>query len=165
MLDALLPGALFPESTYAEVFGKTAGNPFYLEEVVRSLMESNAVFRDEENEGHWLVSAGIEAISVPDSLQGAIVARIDRLTEEARLALQMASVIGRRFQTEVLKNMTEADSELGMLLAQLERGDMVKPEALSGDPSYFFPDALVQEVAYDNLLLRRRQEFHRRVGE
>ncbi len=165
LLDALLPGAVFPEATYEEVFGKTAGNPFYLEEVVRSLIESNAVFPDEENEGQWLVSAGIEAISVPDSLQGAIVARIDRLTEEARLALQMASVIGRRFQTDVLKNMTEADSELGMLLAQLERGDMVKPEAISGDPSYFFPDALVQEVAYDNLLRRRRQELHRRVGE
>ena len=177
LLDRLLPGAGLDPATVGEILDKAAGNPFYLEEVVRSLRERRLVVSDEDRPGLWKAAAGIEGIAVPDTLQGAILARLDRLTEDARQALQMAAVIGRRFQVEILRGLAGAQAEMGLWLAQLERSGLIRmvPSGSAGMPGpagepgadgeYAFPDALVQEVAYDSLLLQRRQEFHRRAGE
>lgn len=167
MLSALLPGAELSAAVQEEIFIKATGNPFYLEEVVRSLIEQGAVEPVPDDPDCWQMTDDIDTIRVPDTLQGAIVARIDRLTEDARQALQMAAVIGRRFQMEVMRNLSETEMEMRVWLAQLESSDMIKPaEAQTSDSAlYFFPDALVQEVAYENLLVQRRQEFHRQVGE
>jgi|GEM_PF-380868 len=169
LLCQLLPGADLAPAAAQEILDKTAGNPFYLEEVVRSLQDRHLVVPDDSQPGCWKVAAGIEGIAVPDTLQGAILARLDRLTEDARQALQMAAVIGRRFQVEILRGLAGAQAEMGLWLAQLERSGLIRPVAPSAEPradmAYTFPDALVQEVAYDSLLVRRRQEFHRRAGE
>ncbi|MGC9356340.1 MAG: adenylate/guanylate cyclase domain-containing protein [Anaerolineae bacterium] len=189
LLRALLPGAKFQPSTETEILDKTAGNPFYLEEVVRSLIESEAVVpvttHEEDLDAiasfaraltgdktapatapkRWEVTSMIEEIDVPDTLQAAILARIDRLTEDTRQALQMASVIGRRFEMDLLRNLSEAHEEINLWVAQLERNDLVRPAGTDGPYTYTFPDALVQEVAYESLLVQRRQQFHRRIGE
>jgi len=169
LLHHLLPGADLAPAAIQEILDKTAGNPFYLEEVVRSLQDRQLVVPDDSQPGYWKVADGIEGIAVPGTLQGAILARLDRLTEDARQALQMAAVIGRRFQVEILRGLAGAQAEMGLWLAQLERSGLIRPVAPSAEPradvAYTFPDALVQEVAYDSLLVQRRQEFHRRAGE
>lgn len=189
MIGKLLPGTKFAPETLQEIFDKSAGNPFYLEEIVRSLINAGvvtleAVERDYLAEivhsfkikgrtvqaepqpvEQWKVTAPIEDIAVPDSLQGAIIARIDRLTEDARQALQLASVIGRRFQVEVLRSVVEAQTEMDSWMAQLERSNLLRPADSATDTVYAFQDALVQEVAYDSLLIQQRQKFHRRIGE
>ncbi|MCI0394050.1 MAG: tetratricopeptide repeat protein [Chloroflexi bacterium] len=192
LLGRLLPGAKFSDETVEEILNKVAGNPFYLEEVVRSLMESSAVVPDPDNPGQWQVTHRIDEIAVPDSLQGAIVARLDRLPEDVRQGLQMAAVIGRRFQARLLRGLA-TESELERWLAELERvglirlsevdratsrrgakiadllnvliGDNAPKKAEEQEQVYTFPDALVQEVAYESLLAQRRQQFHRQVGE
>ena len=169
LLGKLLPGAVFDPDTEQEILDKAAGNPFYLEEVVRSLIDSGAVVPDPNREGYWAVTGQIKHITVPGTLQAAIVARIDRLTEDARRALQMASVIGRRFQVGMLRNLSKAEAHLDAWLAQLERSGLIRPVDAGGgsgtDMAYAFPDALVQEVAYDSLLVQSRQQFHRQIGE
>jgi len=188
LLTRLLPGAEFRPETEQEILDKVAGNPFYLEEVVRSLIDTRAVEPDEPESSEvdllvgqvkkkaglalpagpqrWRVTDKIEQIAVPDTLQAAIVARIDRLTGDARLALQMAAVIGRQFQMDLLRSVAEAKAEISLWLAQLERGGLVRPMAISdGSVVYAFPDALVQEVAYESLLVQNRRQIHRRVGE
>jgi predicted ATPase/class 3 adenylate cyclase len=165
LLARLLPGAEFTSAAEQEILDKAAGNPFYIEEVVRSLLESGAVVPDMEQPGRWQVTARIEQITVPDTLQSAIVARIDRLTEDARQALQMAAVIGRRFQVELLRNLAQAEAQLDSWLAQLERSGLIRPTGLAAEPAYAFPDALVQEVAYESLRVQRRQQFHKQIGE
>lgn len=164
LLGKLLPGAEIDAEDVEEILDKAAGNPFYLEEVVRALIDSGAVVPDATEPGQWEVTAEIDNIAVPDSLHSAIVSRIDRLTEDARQGLQAASVIGRRFELEVFRGLAGAQSELELLLAQLERTGMIRPMS-QPESMYNFHDALVQEVAYDSLLVQRRQEFHRRVGE
>ena len=164
MLIRLLPGAEFNAETLNEILDKAAGNPFYLEEVVRSLIESGAVVQ-EDGQGKWRVTNQIAQITVPDTLHAAIMARIDRLTEDARKALQMASVIGRQFRLELLRNLAQAEAEIDMWMAQLERGGLIRPAEITVDPTYAFPDTLVQEVAYEGLLVQSRQQLHRRVGE
>ncbi len=164
LLETLLPGAIFSPQTLKDILDKTTGNPFYLEEVVRSLMDSGAVIPDEELENNWVVTDKIEAISVPDTLQGAIIARIDRLTEDARQALQKASVIGRRFQMKLLGSLAKTDADLSGWLGQLEHNELIKPDPGIAESVYFFPDAMVQEVAYDNLLVQSRHELHYSIG-
>lgn len=184
LLAALLPGAVFSADILNQIFEKSAGNPFYLEEVVRSLIDSGAVVPEEsepdyldalirsirrkpalEKPKRWKVDPlKIQDIRVPETLHGAIIARIDRLTEDARQALQMAAVIGRQFRMEVLCNTAQAENEVGLLLAQLERNNFIRAIDNRLDMAYIFPDALVQEVAYENLLMQRRQEFHLKVG-
>ena len=165
LLERLLPGADLAPDTVRQILDKSAGNPFYLEEVVRSLIAAKAVVEDESQLGRWRVAAGIGDIAVPDTLQGAILARIDRLTEDARQALQMAAVIGRRFQLDALRGLAGAEAEMELCLAQLERSGLIQPLSSGASLVYTFPDALVQEVAYESLLVQRRHEFHRRVGE
>lgn len=165
LLQNLLPGVELTSAARSEILEKAAGNPFYLEEVVRTLIESGAVVRDPDNPVCWRATEAIDDIAVPDSLQGAIVSRLDRLAEEARQALQMASVIGRRFEVEVLRGLAGVDEELEGWLAQLERSGMIRPAEQTTRPIYNFPDALVQEVAYEGLLVQRRKEFHRLAGE
>ncbi|PKN94250.1 MAG: hypothetical protein CVU44_07575 [Chloroflexi bacterium HGW-Chloroflexi-6] len=166
LLGRLIPGAQFQETVKNDILSKSAGNPFYLEEVVQSLIESQAVTLDESQPGLWLVTDKIAEVTVPASLHAAIVARIDRLTEDARLALQMASVIGRQFRMELLRNLSHAEQEIGLWVAQLERGGLVRPDDIEVlDPTYTFPEALVQEVAYDSVLVQNRQQMHLRIAE
>jgi tetratricopeptide (TPR) repeat protein len=128
------------------------------------LMAASVIAPDQDQPGHWRIEPGLKEIDVPDTLQGAILARIDRLTEDARQALQIAAVIGRRFQAQVLFGLISAEAELETWLAQLERNDLIRPAELDPEPVYAFPDALVHEVAYDSLLVQRRWQVHRRVG-
>lgn len=165
LLSALLPGAEFAAPTLRELLDKAAGNPFYIEEVVRSLGESGAVVPDAERAGRWQVTDKVAQISVPDTLHAAIVARIDRLTEDARQALQMAAVIGRRFQLDLLRSLAQAEAQVDTWLAQLERSGLIQMAGSTAEAAYAFPDALVQEVAYESLLVQRRQQFHARIGE
>src|SRR5262249_30877143 len=77
---------------------KAEGNPFFLEEIIRTLIDAGAVTRDGSG-GHWRATAQIETVHIPDTVQGVIMARVDRLSEEVKQILRMASVIGRTFCT------------------------------------------------------------------
>ncbi len=166
LLARLRPGAVFKPEIHQDILVKSAGNPFYLEEVVNNLTESQALVPDESQPGQWKVTEKIAEITVPASLHAAIVARIDRLTEDARLALQMAAVIGRQFRVELLRELSQAEQEIELWMAQLERGGLVRPADIELlDPTYTFPEALVQEVAYDSVLVQNRQQMHLRIAE
>jgi len=165
LLARLLPGAEIPAEHHVELLNKAAGNPFYLEELVRALIEAGAVIPDPTQPGNWQVTERIRQVAIPASLHAAIAARIDRLTEDARQALQLAAVIGRQFRLEVLRGLAQATAEIDLWLAQLERGGLVLPSGIAADTLYAFPDTLVHEVAYDSLLVQNRQQLHQRVGE
>ena len=164
LLARLLPGADFAATTQRELLDKSAGNPFYIEEVVRTLRESGAVEPLPGQPGRWQLTDKAAHVAVPDNLQAAIVARIDRLTEDARQALQMAAVIGRRFQLDMLRSLTQAEAQIDAWLAQLERSGLIQMAGATAEAAYAFPDALVQEVAYESLLVQRRQHFHAQIG-
>jgi len=166
LLSRLVPGAEFAPEIQSDILNKAAGNPFYLEEVVSALMENQAVIPDKAHPGEWVVTDKITQITVPASLHAAIVARIDRLTEDARLALQMAAVIGRQFQMELLRDLSHAQQEIDLWVAQLERGGLIRPSEIELiESTYTFPESMVQEVAYDSVLVQNRQQLHQRIGE
>ncbi len=100
LVSNLLEVEDLPQNVRQRILQKTEGNPFFVEEVIRMLIDRGDLVEDN---GRWRVEGEIESIDIPDTLQGVLTARIDRLPEEAKRALQVAAVIGRRFQVRVLE--------------------------------------------------------------
>lgn len=104
----LLEIEALPENARQLIFAKAEGNPFFVEEVIRMLIERGNLARQD---GQWIVAKPINTIDIPDTLQGVLIARIDRLPEDAKRVLQIASVIGRKFQVKVLEQVLAAEQE------------------------------------------------------
>ena len=144
---------------------KTDGNPFFVEEVVRSLDESGALERRGDTIG---LAHPTEAIDVPDTIQDVILTRLERLDSRARDTLHVAAVIGREFSRHVLERVvTDADGDgsiddrvHALLAAELIQKGRVWPEV-----AYVFRHALTQEVAYQDQREPQRQMLHARIGE
>jgi class 3 adenylate cyclase/tetratricopeptide (TPR) repeat protein len=151
-----------PDELRDKIVARAGGNPFFIEESIRSLVESGAVAKDDK--GEWQLRERPAALEVPATLHGVVAARIDRLPPTAKETIQLASVIGQRFGDRVLREaggVRVADS-----VDELIAADLVL-EAAPGERRegrYRFKHAVVQEVAYNTLLLRRRIDLHRRVA-
>ena len=100
LVSNLLEVEALPENVRQLILTKAEGNPFFVEEVIRMLIDRGGLTRQGDR---WSVTGEIQNIEIPDTLQGVLMARIDRLSEEAKRTLQVASVIGRRFQVRVLE--------------------------------------------------------------
>lgn len=141
---------------------KAEGNPFYVEEVVRTLMETGALRR---SNGAYMLSGKAADVHVPDSIQEIILARLDRLDESAREALQVASVVGREFTGWLVERLTQARDEGGSApFGELKALELIYEHAYFPELSYMFKHALTHEVAYSTLLFTRRKELHKMVA-
>ncbi|MCK4352206.1 AAA family ATPase [candidate division WOR-3 bacterium] len=142
------------------VLTKTQGNPFFTEEVIKSLMEQGALKLEAEN---WKLVT--EKLELPDTIQGVIMSRIDRLDEETKHVLQVASVIGREFEYRLLDGIYPSKIDLKNELSILEELDLILLERREGQERYFFKHIMTQEVAYDSLAFKRRRSFHNTLGD
>jgi class 3 adenylate cyclase/tetratricopeptide (TPR) repeat protein len=138
---------------------KVEGNPFFLEEVVRELIDLRALVRDEVH-GTW--SARDLDIAIPQTVEGVLMARIDRLDERLRDLLGVAAVIGRTFLYRLLRAVTVA--EVDEPLAKLSAGEMIEQLRSAPELSYLFRHALTHQAVYDSLLIDRRRQLHARVA-
>lgn len=161
MAASLLGGAAVPPQLLRFLEEKSGGNPFYLEEVLTSLVESKMLTREN---GHWQLEGVLEDFHLPPTVQGVISARIDRLEKGHKHLLQEASVIGRAFLQEVLKQATENQQDVEGCLATLEKTDLIRIRSREPDVEYLFKHSLTQEVVYRSLLRTQRQAIHERVG-
>ncbi|MBI5304302.1 MAG: AAA family ATPase [Chloroflexi bacterium] len=151
-----------PEKVRALILKKAEGNPFFVEEVIRSLLDAKLVVRDN---GHWRATREIENIAIPDTLAGVIGARLDRLDETSKQTAQTAAVIGREFPFAILSNVADAPQSLDGALANLQRRELVREKSRAPDFVYLFKHALTQETAYASMLLSKRRALHHRVGD
>jgi class 3 adenylate cyclase/tetratricopeptide (TPR) repeat protein len=141
---------------------RTAGNPFFIEEVVREFVEAGNL---EGSKGAYRLVRPVEGPSVPATVQAILAARIDRLDEREKSVLQAASVVGKEFTEPVLATVVELDkSELEAALAQLLAAEFVFEQSLYPELEYSFKHPLTREVAYRSQLSQRRARTHARVG-
>ncbi|KKL54943.1 hypothetical protein LCGC14_2260360, partial [marine sediment metagenome] len=161
-VEALLEQSSVDENLKKLVLGKAGGNPLFVEELTHSLLDTGAIGK---SGGTYVLTKKISDIEVPDSLQAVIAARIDRLEETLKHVLQVASVIGREFAFRVLKEILKMKEELRQHLANLQGLEFVYEKTLFPELEYIFKHAMTQEVAYSNLLLQRRKDFHRLAAE
>jgi class 3 adenylate cyclase/tetratricopeptide (TPR) repeat protein len=161
MLKLLLDTEEIPSDLQQFVRNKAEGNPFYLEELVNSLIESGTLIRPD---GKWRLIRSIQEAEISSTIHGVISGRLDRLEIEAKRVLQEASVIGRAFLYDILKMVTDLREKCDTYLSGLERSDLIKIRSLDPELEYVFKHALTQEVVYNGLLKKEREEIHGRIA-
>jgi tetratricopeptide (TPR) repeat protein len=167
MVNRLLGDPEMPAGLLNRILERAGGNPFFIEEVIRSLIVRGALVAEDGTgkDRIWRVSDAGADIDIPGNLQSLLTARIDSLSEETRQTLQVASVVGRNFYRRVLALVDKTSAELDAHIQTLLRQEMIRETARIPEVEYSFSNPLTQEAAYGTILLKRRRSFHRRVGE
>jgi class 3 adenylate cyclase len=146
----------------ANIIEHSAGNPFYVQEIVREFAERQVIVGDR---GAYRRQLNIADISVPPTLQATIGARIDRLTPPAKQALHAAAIIGSRFDLELFGVVLgDADDSGHAVLAELVRSELIDQVVFTPRAEYAFRHPLVKAVAYDSQLKTARAQLHRRLA-
>jgi predicted ATPase/class 3 adenylate cyclase len=141
---------------------RAGGNPFFVEEIVRSLVGRGTLVREGNR---WTCAEACAAVDVPATLQGLMLSRVDRLPADARRLLQEAAVLGPVFDETLLRAVATAPGGFDTALDPLVEADLIQAEGqLHARGRYRFTHALVHDVVYQNLLLARRTELHERAG-
>ncbi len=153
-------GEAAPELTQL-ILNRAAGNPLFMEEFTHTLLENGSIERKDEK---YVLSGKASDIQVPDTIQGIIAARLDRLEDNLKRTMQVASVIGRDFAFRILQTITGMREDLKSYLLNLQGLEFIYEKNLFPELEYIFKHALTQEVAYNSLLLKRRKEIHARIG-
>jgi len=161
--ELLSSSGMLPEAIEDLIVSRAEGNPFFVEEVIRTLIERGGLARSPDGRG-WTVTSAIEGMTVPDTLHGVLMARLDRLGTRTKRVAQEAAVIGRVFQERVLVRLAEDVASLEADLTHLEREELIRELRRDPDLEYIFKHALTQEVAYETLTAPQRRDLHARVG-
>jgi class 3 adenylate cyclase/tetratricopeptide (TPR) repeat protein len=143
------------------ILSRSAGNPLFMEEFTHALLENGTI---ERKEHIYALKRNPEEIRIPDTVQGIISARLDRLEDNLKKILQVASVIGRDFAFKILQSITGIRADLKSYLLNLQGMEFIYEKNLFPELEYIFKHALTQEVAYNSLLQKRRKEIHEQIG-
>jgi len=161
MIKQILEQDDVPREFCELVYEKTRGNPFFVEEVIRSLKEEELIYREE---GKWRIKE-VSKIEFPKTVKGVIKARISRLDDECQNVLTMASFVGNDFSFEALCGVT--DFEEGKLLELMEKmlkTGLVKERIIRGEDVYSFADVIVRDVVHEEVSHLRHKKLHGVVG-
>jgi class 3 adenylate cyclase/tetratricopeptide (TPR) repeat protein len=140
---------------------RSDGNPFYVEEVVNALVETQVLVN---GDGGWHLSRRLSEAGVPPTVRGVIAARIDRLDDVRRRVLRHAAVVGREFLYAVVAQVCDDAGVVEPSLRQLQAVDLIRRRRDEPDLEYVFKHALTQDVAYEGLLKAERQVLHARTA-
>ncbi len=161
MASGVLASAELPEELQALLAAKAEGNPFFLEEVTCALREEGVLSVED---GRAVLDRAAARIEIPDRVQDVLMARLDRLPEQPRRAIQVASVIGREFALRLLQRIHEVGAEMQPIVEELRALELIYEKAAHPELAYMFKHALTHDVAYESVLVERRKALHRVVG-
>ncbi len=161
LVSAILEGGEVASELRELILSRSAGNPLFMEEFTHTLLENGSIERENNQ---FVLSRKISDIQVPDTIQGIIAARMDRLEDNLKRTMQVASVIGRDFAFRILQTITGMPEELKSYLLNLQGLEFIYEKSLFPELEYLFKHALTQEVAYNSLLQKRRKEIHEKIG-
>ncbi len=162
LIANLLEAESSPEVIGALILKKAEGNPFFVEEMIRMLVDRGVIVRKDSS---WVTAKiDTETLHVPDNLQGLLLARIDRLPEAARQVVRVAAVIGRRFSASVIAEVLGQERVISWP-EYLEAAGLIFRATTEPEQEFAFRHALVWEAAYNSLLLEERRQLHGAVGE
>lgn len=163
MIRVLLNIDAIPEGLFSIIYEKSGGNPFFVEEILRSLIDKKAIIRDKPK-NQWQITSSAEKVAIPETLRGLITDRMDRLEEDERQVLKTASIIGRHFLYSILETICDTRL-LDEKMITLEEVDFIRKNNHEiTAQEYLFQHALTQEAAYESILKSRRKELHQKVA-
>ncbi|MFX0198861.1 MAG: AAA family ATPase, partial [Candidatus Hodarchaeota archaeon] len=144
-----------------QIVQRAGGNPFFIEEVVRSFIDAGVVVL---KHGRFEVTERIDAMVIPPTIIDVLMARIDRLEEKTRSLVKVASVIGRNFFYRVLTEVAKTIENIDSRLTYLKEIQLIRERRRMEELEYLFKHALAQEVAYQSILHQKRKELHLKVA-
>lgn len=162
MIRAVTGEKRLPDELVAYLADKTDGVPLFVEELTRTVLESDALTEDDKG---WHLTRDLSSLSIPVTLRGSLMARLDRLGE-IKEVVQIASIVGRDFTFAMLEQICEIPAaELSASLQQLVQAELVIQRGRPPRARYVFKHALVQDTAYESLLDKTRRHYHERIGD
>src|SRR3989441_872269 len=161
MAGRMLGVERFPADVTRALLDKAEGVPLFVEEVTKTFLDLGILERDN---GGFRVVRLIRDVAVPDTINDIIMARLDRLGEECKRTVQLASVIGRQFLRRLLERLAGLTGELEGFLQELKALEIIYEQGRLPEPAYIFKHAVIQDVAYQSLLVQHRKELHQAVG-
>ena len=161
MLENLFSGGSLPHAMRTLIEERASGNPFYIEQVVLSLIDSDHV---EVRDGSLWATDRPEAVVIPATVEELLMARIDRLPLPARQVLHIASIVGRSSHQRILASVAE-DPELESHLETLQAAQLLTRWERAAEIVWEFKHPLIQEVAYEAITRAKRRDYHRRIAE
>jgi class 3 adenylate cyclase len=165
LVGLLLSVADLPPSVHERILERAEGNPFFLEEIVRHLIDEGVIVREDER---WRAASAIGEVQIPDTVQAVLAARIDLLDPVEKRALQRAAVVGRVFWPGPVGRLLNGDRDrLRSTLDRLEERELVLSRlssSIAGEPEFIFKHILTREVAYESLPRRERAGAHAAVA-
>jgi class 3 adenylate cyclase/predicted ATPase len=162
MVGWVVGGKSLPAEVMRQVVAKTDGVPLFLEELTKMVVESG-LMREEED--RYELTGALPPLAIPSTLQDSLMARLDRLAAVKDVA-QVGAAIGRTFHYELLHAVASTDdATLQRALAKLGESDLLHQRGVPPDVTYIFKHALIQETAYQSMLVSRRQQLHRRIAD
>ncbi|MHC4663313.1 MAG: tetratricopeptide repeat protein, partial [Planctomycetota bacterium] len=167
MVLSILSAADAPVELFEFVSGKSQGNPFFAEEIVRHLLAETIIEREAsegEGSGRIVINRPLDKVNLPTTVQTLIMSRIDRLEFETRRTLQEASVIGQSFLEEILAEISSAREELTRRLDDLISFEIIHRGSRLPDIEYVFRHILTRDAVYDTLLKSERRELHGQIA-
>jgi tetratricopeptide (TPR) repeat protein len=161
LVGNLLRFSELPDHLRDQVLEPSEGNPLFVEEIIRTLIEEGVLRREGDR---WIAPGDMRRVVIPATLRGVIAARIDRLPPAAKATLQRASVIGRFLPYHALQALHEGEDDLDRSLAHLLRAELIREGGQRPEREYFFKHVLTQETAYAGLLAEPRRALHARLA-
>jgi class 3 adenylate cyclase/tetratricopeptide (TPR) repeat protein/ABC-type transport system involved in cytochrome c biogenesis ATPase subunit len=161
MVARVTGGRVLPAEVMKQIVGKTDGNPLFVEELTKAVLEAGILI--ENGEGYRL-DGPLPPLAIPDTLQDSLMARLDRLAPVREIA-QIGAAIGREFSYSLLRvSVGRNESALKQALSQLEQAELVFRRGEPPEAAYSFKHALVRDAAYESLLKSRRQQLHGQIA-
>jgi class 3 adenylate cyclase/tetratricopeptide (TPR) repeat protein len=162
LITNLLNISGFPHNLRAQIVERAGGNPYFVEEVVRSFIDEGAVVLKDKK---FVLTDKLSSMTVPHSINEVLMVRIDRLDEKTRDLVRTASVIGRSFFYRILAEVARTVEDMDSRLDYLEEIQLIREQKRMEELEYLFKHALAQEVAYESILIQRRRELHKVVAD
>ena len=162
MIARVTGGKALPPVVLQQVVTKTDGVPLFVEELTKTVLESDLV---RETEEHYELTGPLPPLAIPATLHDSLMARLDRLATVKAVA-QLGAVLGRTFAYELLQAVTPLDeASLQQALARLVDAELLYQRGIPPQATYLFKHALIQDAAYQSLLKSTRQQFHQRIAQ
>lgn len=161
LVDNMLSASELPYDVKNQILMRAGGNPFFIEEMVNSLIDEGAVV---EKRGRFEVTDKIETVVVPPNLKDVLMSRIDRLELRTRELVNIAAVIGKSFFDRIVKDVADSIEDIQHKLEYLKDLQLIQSHMRMEELEYMFKHALVQEAAYESIPFERRKPLHLRVA-
>jgi len=168
LLEVLQKVEDFPEELAGRIVNHAEGNPFYVEEIVKVLIDDGVIQKNHSGDTWSLQVQYPESLRLPQTLISVLQARLDSLPAAERSVLQKAAVVGRIFWRGTLETLEDGGTSIDGILERLTGRELIyqrSDSAFSGDDEYIFKHALLWEATYNTVLKPARQRFHRRAAD